>query len=131
MVQGFDNTFYKMEKYSYFQWLESSNSYIMAFIKRLAENTTIYLIFLMVMSKSHLMYRIVIRVKELETNSKAPYLIPSLDGLVPSHAYNNEMDLNKCVFKFFRLWFRVFVCVFVCVCRCVYVCITVFVLVFI
>ena len=72
----------------------------------------------MVMNKSHLMYRIVIRVKELETNSKAPYLIPSLDGLVPSHAYNNEMDLNKCVFKFLRVCFRL--CEYVSVCTYVH-----------
>ena len=72
-------------------------------VKRLTENSGICLMFLIVMNTSLLMYRIVINVKELETSSKAPFLIPSLDGLVPSHAYNNEMDLNKCVFKFFRL----------------------------
>ena len=70
--------------------------------KRLAENTFLYVMFLIVMKKSHSIYKIVISLKEFETNSKAPFLIPSLDGLVPSHAYNNEMDLNKCVFKFFR-----------------------------
>ena len=94
-----------MKKYSYFQLLESSNNDIIVYIveKRLTEKPLLYLMFLIVMNKSHSMYRIVIGVKEFETNSKAPFLIPSLDGLVPSHAYNNEMDLNKCVFKFFRL----------------------------
>ena len=94
---------YKMKKYSYFQLLESSNNDIIVYIKRLTEKPLLYLMFLIVMNKSHSMYRIVIGVTEFETNSKAPFLIPSLDGLVPSHAYNNEMDLNKCVFKFFRL----------------------------
>ncbi len=49
---------------------------------------------------------------------KAPYLIPSLDGLVPSHAYNNEMDLNKCVFKFLRVCFRL--CEYFSVCTYVH-----------